>query len=703
MLKKIFAAVMLLLIFSLALISCDKPQPTQPAENKDPETVDYDEVTYNVTVKLTVDDNCVVISDNPVKVTPDGDATFKLLFKDNYSVDKVAYKDYSFKDGYLTLKGCKNNQTVSLTSKSIAKVCSFDIETPDETLGTVTHSVKIGEHLENTVVNVEAIPAEGQTFIGWSEGGLALEGGKVVSYSTNYSFAIKNDVKLYPNFLTEGCTIIKYYLNGGTTADGSSDTIITQFSGVNHLAPNLIADNGTIIRPGYTLLEFAENEDGTGEAINPGGMAKVPKQGAILELYAQWAEWSNASNFMYKVDSATNEITITAYTANEGRVVIPEYIEITVKNGNGDDEPYMAPVTKIAAGAFFGKSFETLVVPKTVLTMESGAFNSCKNFDVLYITDTFTSIPNDAFKSCKAFSNMRLNASLDPRYVNHAESIGRRLEVVMTRDEDKPLVVFVGGSSCLYGVKADAIEADLDYSVQVLNAGTNAAGLGILYMEGMAHYMRSGDIFVNVPEYGNPQMGKTAFAWRVFRATETCYNIYRYSDFSKYTNFFQAMSEYNTLAEAKNAGKPTTYDQKVTSLTDRYCNLPDKGHNPNPANSFNAVNIQASHLGESEILNINTMYEGFSANGIKYYFSCAPILYRDDSAKKKSEENAKAFYQKAVTNLKCPVISTPLDYYYHYTDYDNSSYHLSAEAGYKHSKKLANDLRIQLIADNVIK
>ena len=53
MLKKIFAAVMLLLIFSLALISCDKPQPTQPAENKDPETVDYDEVTYNVTVKLT--------------------------------------------------------------------------------------------------------------------------------------------------------------------------------------------------------------------------------------------------------------------------------------------------------------------------------------------------------------------------------------------------------------------------------------------------------------------------------------------------------------------------------------------------------------------------------------------------------------------------------------------------------------------------
>ena len=363
----------------------------------------------------------------------------------------------------------------------------------------------------------------------------------------------------------------------------------------------------------------------------------------------------------------------------------------------------MAPVTKIATGAFFGKSFETLVIPKTVLTMESGAFNSCKNFDILYITDTFTSIPNDAFKSCKAFSNMRLNASLDPRYVNHAESIGRRLEVVMTRDEGKPLVIFVGGSSCLYGVKADAIEAELDYSVQVLNAGTNAAGLGILYMEGLSHYMRPGDIFVNVPEYGNPQMGKTAFAWRVFRATETCYNIYRYSDFSKYTNFFQAMSEYNTLDEARAATKPTTYDQKFTSLTDRYCNLPDKGHDPNPANSFNAVSIQASHLGESEILNINTMYDGFTAKGIKYYFSCAPILYRDDSAKKKSEENAKAFFQKAVSNLKCPVISTPLDYYYHYTDYDNSSYHLSAEAGYKHSKKLANDLRIQLIADNVIK
>jgi hypothetical protein len=163
------------------------------------------------------------------------------------------------------------------------------------------------------------------------------------------------------------------------------------------------------------------------------------------------------------------------------------------------------------------------------------------------------------------------------------------------------------------------------------------------------------------------------------------------------------MSEYNTLAEARNAGKPTTYDQKFTALTDRYCNLPDKGHDPNPANSFNAVSIRASHLGESEILNINTMYDGFCAKGIKYYFSCAPILYRDDSAKKKSEEDAKAFFKNATQNLKCPVISNPLDYYYHYTVYDNSSYHLSAEAAYVHSKNLTNDLVAQLLLDGVIK
>ena len=333
--------------------------------------------------------------------------------------------------------------------------------------------------------------------------------------------------------------------------------------------------------------------------------------------------------------------------------------------------------------------------------MDSASFNSCKNFDVLYITNTFTSIPNDVFKNCRAFTKLCLNASLAPTFVSHAESIGRRLEVVLSRDEDRPLIVFVGGSSCLYGVKAKAIEEQLDGQFQVVNAGTNAAGLGILYMEGLAHFMREGDMFVNVPEYGNPQMGKTEFAWRVFRATETCYNIYRYSDFSKYTNFFKAMSEFNTLDEAKASSRLTTYEQPFTSLTPRYCDLYDK--NPaNAANSFNAISVRASHLGDSEVNNINTMYSGFQSKGINYYFSCAPALYRSDTVASGVLEEARKFYQRALTSLNCPVISTPVDYFYHYSVYNNSSYHLGHEAAYVHSKKLANDLWAQLHEEGIV-
>ena len=658
-----------------------KPSKPEPGD-------DYDGIDYNngrtVTVTLEVDKYCSVIGENPKTVAAGEDVGFPVVFKSNYSFLRIeGGENVVYHAGFVNISKVTENTTVKLYSALTSDLYKFEIEPTSPTLGTVELSVTPGNVLKGTVIDITAKPAENQTFIGWSKGGTVVDGGSVVSYSKNYSFAIEENTKLYPNFLTEGYTVIKYDLNGGTTADGTTDIILTQYKPANHLAPNLIADDGKIVRPGYTLLEFTENRDGSGLVVNPGGMTKLPDEGSILTFYAQWSEWTPKENFDYTIDSTTRKVTINSYLADSSTVSIPMDI-------NGYE------VTRIAANAFIDKSFEMLVIPKTVKTVDNGAFQNCYNFNTLYITDSFTSIYNNAFIGCKAFSNLRLNASLPPHHVSHAESISSRLEQLLSRDSNKSLIMFVGGSSCLYGIKSEIIEKELGYKYQILNCGTNAGGTGVLYIEGLSHFMREGDIVVNVPEYGANQMGGTEIVWRTFRATVACYNIFRYVDFSKYTNFFTAMTEYNTDPEARYAGKEQTYETKNSSLSAKYCDLVSYKP-PITPNNYYTQSIKTSTVNTAKINTINNLYEHLKGLKIDYYFSCAPVCYYNAKGTISTSDQIEAYQSNLVSKLKCPVISTPMDYLYDAAaDYNNSNYHLCTDAANRHTEKIAADLKAAL-------
>jgi hypothetical protein len=358
------------------------------------------------------------------------------------------------------------------------------------------------------------------------------------------------------------------------------------------------------------------------------------------------------------------------------------------------------PVTKIKADSVRGRNFTTLVIPSSVVAAEKNAFINCTQFKTLYITDSFTSIPNEIFvkQTSTGYSvytpeNLRLNASIDPYYVTHAENVGYRLETILQRgDDERPIMMFVGGSSCLHGIKAEYLEGKLDYKYRVLNAGTNAGGLGVLYMEGLSHYMREGDLIVNVPEYGANQMGGVRFEWRVFRATVTCYNIYRYIDFTRYNNFFVAMSEYNTASDARYSGKPQTYETKVTSLTPRYCDLSGK-RSPSANPNFASQNVKESTLSDQKINTINALIKHLNDLGITYYFSCAPVC--DGTGTQSTAENIAAYLKRAHQKLNCPVISDPQQCRFPKEEYYDSSYHLCYDSAIKRTDIIYADLLAQ--------
>ncbi|MBQ8371596.1 MAG: leucine-rich repeat protein [Clostridia bacterium] len=651
------------------MVDAERPSDTDPTPLPPADTDDG-----RVSVTVIADSHSMVLGTNPVRVLPGESASFDLAFEDNYTLDTA--DGASFSDGSLVVSDVSEDVTVYLTTRVENTFYTFSVENENDPRGSIKCNVGEGQLFEDQMISLSVTPAENSQFLGWSVGGSMTDGGTMVSYGLNYSFRLTSDVTLYPNFLEEGYAIIKYNLNGGTLAsDGTTDVIYTQFDTRIKPCANLMANTGEFTRDGYTLLEYTTAADGSGTAVNPGGLVAIPKSG-ILEVWAQWSRWSDADNFEYKI--VDGGAVITAYLADEHELSVPA-------------ELGGYPVTTIAAGAFSERSFETLILPTTLRVIEDGGFVFCPNFDTLYIYDTFTGIRNEAFTRCGAFSNLRLNAGRLPAYVVNAESIATRLEQLYIRDPSVPIVMMVGGSSALYGFDSPAMQEALNNEYFVLNCGTNAGGCGMLYIEALSSFMQEGDIVVSVPEYGNVQFGDYTLYWRTFRATESCYNIYRYVDFSQYKNFFTAFTEFNTSSEARANLAGKSYNIKNTSLTYPNCDLNRTRVYQNK--TFGKTNVYASVFTSDRVANFNRVISIVESKGVKYYFSCAPVY---EVGLDSTEADIQSYYEKACSSLNCPVISHPKNYIFAYDQYFDSQYHLISSAATERSLLLAEDILAQL-------
>lgn len=657
----LFAIMLTLFVF----IACDNEESN---DDKQKETV---------TITLNADEHCTVDGDNVLTVEKGEDAEFSVKFADGYELATLTYGDY--KDGAITVKNCIKDRTITLKSQLIGGgigMVKLDIYQNNNEYGNVTSS-HTGYIEEDTEVTVTASPHSGKVFLCWTKNKALKNGGEQFSYSPSYTFEIENKTTLFANYLCEGEKAVIYHLCGGATsgASGSVDSGLDSYIELyasDKLCVNLVGDTGLFEKEGHTLLEYTYTSDYTGDAVNPGGLVKM--NGTVLDVYAKWAKWSDDKNFVYTKSSAG--ATITSYNANEDFLVIPAKLD-------------GFPVTKIASGAFNLKSFSTLIIPSSVKTVEANAFKNCKSFDTLYITDSFTSISDNAFSGCKKFSKLCLNAAILPMFCTSPESMAARLEVILTRDSSKNMILVVGGSNVLHGFKAQEMERLLNYEYQVLNCGSNASGAGILYMEAFGKFLRADDIIINAPEYASNQMGGTSFVWRTFRATEGCYNIYRYVDFSKYSGFFDAMSAFNS-PEARNGKGGAGYGVKPTELTEKYC---DYAKNTTNAGSFAPFAVGNASLSEASAEVINNLYSELSSNGIKYYFSFAPIYSAYGSP---TEQNISDLKKNCEALLDCPIISIPTDYLFTGEYYYDSNYHLTTSAAILRTEKLYADLSAQL-------
>ena len=554
---------------AFCFISCGKTDDTEIADTR-------------IKVMLSYGEGVTVTGENPVLVEPGTPVTFSVTLDDGYVFTNLSRGIYD--NGTVTVEGLYENTTVKLFAEKLDYSTYdeyryyFNGEDADTT--SVPSSTKVhGGDLVTVRANENY-----RIFLGWSFDGHTVDKSKMISTEREYTFRISPDVansnnivRIYANYVDSG--VYYYHLNGGTYNTSTPNTEKNSYYSLSKVqntvkvtmsgdylevfaAVPLFWDDNTFTCEGYVLKEYNTEPDGSGVGYSFGSRYLIEtNDGATNVLYCIW-EKADPTLFEYQSFSYPcpttaaraphwheEGIKITAYLGNAQTVAIPEMI----------DGKY---VTGIANGAFVGKGFRTLLLPKTIQSIDNGAFVGCSDMETLYFPDSIYSISNFAFDedSMESFRNLYVNATMAPRHVSpYAVKLSRLFE---TRESNR--IIVIAGSSVYQGLSSEYLGALLDKDYEVVNFGTTRTTHGLIYLEAMSAYAHEGDIVLYAPENSSYMFGETTLYWKTLRDMESFYNLYRHIDISNYTNVFAAFAEFNQQYRYKQ--NPSRYEKSYDMI-----------------------------------------------------------------------------------------------------------------------------------------
>lgn len=640
----------------------------------------------SVPVMLSVGDGYTVEGDNPVLVPPGGEASFKLTLDDEYTVVSVPDGSaWDEKQKTLTVCDVRYPTTVQPRVVFRAKSVRLFVENA-ETGGFVSASVEQGMQLSGQRITVNAAPKEGYVFTGWSLGRPAAKGGELVSSELSYTFTLEADTVMIANYASTASTVptggadtrlILYHANGGKIA-ATGETVLQQDASVAVFrSPNSLWDNGTFVRDGYVLLEYNTNADGSGTPYSLGSKLILPEneQEALL-LYCIWAKETPASDFTW---TGERELTITGYTGDDDRVVIP--LEIGGKK-----------VTRIAAGAFRNKSFSTLVLTKNLRTVDAGAFIGCKQMETLYLFDTVVTISDDSFDETPAWRSFILCAAMAPRYSHTVEGCYRFKWERLTLAE-KNRVIVVSGSSSYQGLDTPYLEELLDDRYTVVNYGTIRTTNALFYLEAISHFTHEGDIVIQAPENSEFQLGYNGLTWKLYRDVESYNNIWRYIDISRYTLVLSQFSEYNRVRVKM---QPRTYDDYSTRIDANGDMTGKRGLNRPQFHGSYTITLDEDTMSDENGANLRGVYDLIEQSGAVVYMSHAPQNLNALTERAKTRKQQTAYMEAIQRKTGIPMISDIADYIMEGQYIYDDDYHPNDIGRTMRTEQLAKDIITRL-------
>ena len=672
---------------------------------------------FELSVIVLESEDLTVLSENPVKVSYGESASFKISLNEGADVSDILVNGKSVKrsevyeNGVLTLQNITAPTTVRITTGKSGKWLTHSIlQYPLHASTEITQSVKT---LSGSELTLNASPAAGAVFLGWSYDKPKNLGGSVFSTQEQVTVNLSKNTKIFANYdatnveapkkneekihkveksqktdksdkpsgpsVTRNVLVdIIYDANGGALADGS-EKYTTDFCLDYHEMPNSLPENNMFVRNGYVLAGYNTKPDGSGEYIGMGHKFAAEAQTAVV-LYCMWQKETAKESFSYTVDAESSSVTIEKYNGADQRVYIPKYIDTL-------------PVTNIAKDAFKNSAVTYVYIPSTVKTVGENAFGNCSRLSEITFFDSM-SVMNNACFAGTPVKTVNLHAATLPKYPDSDLSFAKKYERFANHADGKRLII-VSGSSKHFGFDSDYAQELLGYEYNVVNYGNNAQMNVVFFLEALSNLANKDDVILFCPEQygpfcytvnGNPEM--TALT---FQGCESCYNLISHVDVREYTKFFDCYTQYS--AQRRNM-REKSYESRSYQI-DEYgdCSISRKNYNSekyrNGANGtfyFKADTIPADFA-----KNVNRILGIAQSRGVGTYLGYPP--YNKNACDPNTLNDAG--YDSYNTDMKkvisATLISDVRDYVMEGKYFYNTDYHLMEEGAKLHTEQVVFD------------
>ena len=485
---------------------------------------------------------------------------------------------------------------------------------------------------------------------------------------------------------------ICYKANGGSALAGSEESVEFSYSSLHQ---RVSTEQGTSLfnRDGYTLTGWNTASDGTGTHVGLGSRTDMPADGE-LTLYAEWAGWNDASDFLF--EKRQSSVTITGYTGGSNVIVIPGQLD-------------GLPVTEIAEGAFSGTVCEAVVLPPSVRTIAVRAFYGC-TLKTLTFFDSTEEITDPSFENCSRLTTIRINACVPPVYSGtYYDTFPDKYDRLLSLRDRNKLVLF-SGSSARFGYDCALLDAAFG-EYEIVNMGVFAYTNALPQLDLILQQMKEGDILVHSPEFdaAKRQFCTTnAFDDKFFNMIESDYGLLSLLDYREYGSILTAFRTFQTtrrgMAPRAYSESASLYDEDGVPVSSPSYNAYGDYIVPRPNSTDDApiydlpVAYTVAAFPEADYIDpLNAEYDRFLAKGISVCFTYAPRNEAAVSPESTPQERARLdqFFRE---NLHAAVISPIEDSLYPGRYLSGTDNHLSTEGVSIRTARIRRDLE-QFLAD----
>ena len=485
--------------------------------------------------------------------------------------------------------------------------------------------------------------------------------------------------------VTRNFAAITYDPNGGM-----GDVVVKPYDLNAHLRPNTENGRNMFRREGHSLVCWNTEPDGTGTRVGLG--SRITVENAVT-LYAQWAPWTEASAFTYRI-SQYGKAVITGYTGNHETLVIPETL-----GGY--------PVAEIHMMAFQNCQARQLVLPYTMEQIAPDAFRGAA-LESVVLHDSIRTISDDVFAGCDDLRTLYINAAEAPwGYDFRKESVyADKLDLLIIAQGQKKMV-FYGSCSVWYNLDGEMADRVFGDRYTVLNLGLNGTVNSEVQMQILSPYLEDGDVLLHTLELASPWQLLTDRTMgdrddKLWCGLEYNYDLFSLVDLRTVKGEFNSLQKYLDKKKSETSYGAVYRDETGNAYLDEYGCIPFV-RTETKENLTDRAGLDLNYVNQDAMALLDGYYTDWKNRGITVYASYACMNM--DAVPEEERENVQPMdtaVRNAFTSMEGAVLISSLeDFLFENADFYDTNYHLLTAQAKDNTAVWLRDLVAQMTADGI--